>query len=149
MCYFLKEMLCAFLGLPSFASIWDDIIWHSVCTADRWDLLKASIVSDLSERAKIGIMFSLFLCLPHMVCPVLTCVPPASHVYSVSKRRSFATLYNPTSKLTGIWEFVECKDQSWGMPWVTGLAIFSGVCWLVVLASQLCWLGGHRAYVAK
>ena len=50
-CYFLKEMLCAFLGLPSFASSWDCIIWHSVCTTGRWDLLKASIVSDLSERA--------------------------------------------------------------------------------------------------
>jgi len=52
-CYFLKEMLCAFLGLPSFASSWDGIIWHSVCTTGRWDLLKASIVSDLSKGQQV------------------------------------------------------------------------------------------------
>ena len=45
--------LCAFLGIPSFASSWDDIIWHIVCTTGRWDLLKASIVSDFSERVAI------------------------------------------------------------------------------------------------
>ena len=44
-------MLCAFLGLPSFASSCDDILWHSVYTTGRWDLLKVSIVSALSKRA--------------------------------------------------------------------------------------------------
>ena len=44
-------MLCAFLGLPSFSSSCDDILWHSVYITGRWDLLKASNVSDLSERA--------------------------------------------------------------------------------------------------
>jgi len=48
-------MLCAFLGLPSFASAWDDIIWHSVCTKGRWDLLKASIVPErAASRTRIG-----------------------------------------------------------------------------------------------
>jgi len=42
-------MVCTFLGLPSFASSWDDSM--CVCTTGRWDLLKASTVSDLSERA--------------------------------------------------------------------------------------------------
>ena len=51
--YILSEVWTCyvFLGLPSFASCWDDIIWYSVCTTGRWDLLKASIVSYLSERA--------------------------------------------------------------------------------------------------
>ena len=44
-------MLCAFPGLPSFVSSWDDSMWYSVCTTGRSDLLKAFIVSDLSERA--------------------------------------------------------------------------------------------------
>ena len=50
-CYFLKEMVCAFLGIPCFASSWDDITWRSVCTTGRCDLLKACTVSYLSERA--------------------------------------------------------------------------------------------------
>ena len=64
------------------------------------------------------IIFSLFLCLPNI--PFLSWRVCRQHhmsiICSVSKSRSFVTLYNSTSKLIDIWEFVECEVQYWGIP---------------------------------
>ena len=51
--------------------------------------------------------------------------------------------YTPSpNELIGIWDFVECTYNSLlENAEVTCLAIFSGTCLFVVLASQQCWLG--------